>query len=300
AEELKDIKVEDKEEEERLVSGDQQSMEEGETIMESKQEGSSLYMDTSGCGLQNISEGNPNLASNCNANDDITQQFPGENFIAQNTPRATDPSDPQEASDVSHDVTPETHLRSQSMERSTDPSNPKEPSSRHEGAHTGESSLSCSVCGKPFTKNSALLRHEKSHAGERPYSCPECGKSFTRKKEFLSHQKSHTVERPFSCSECGKCFHQKGSLVTHQRCHTGGCGLQNISEGNPNLPSNCNANDDITQHFPGENFIRQNTPRAMGGSNLRESSDISHTGTSETNLRSQSMARSSDPSNPKE
>ncbi|XP_073451447.1 uncharacterized protein [Aquarana catesbeiana] len=47
-EELKDVKVEVKEEEEeRLVSGDQQSMEDGEMIMESKQEESSLHMDTS-------------------------------------------------------------------------------------------------------------------------------------------------------------------------------------------------------------------------------------------------------------
>ncbi|PIO14351.1 hypothetical protein AB205_0050490, partial [Aquarana catesbeiana] len=126
AEELKDIKVEDKEEEERLVSGDQQSMEEGETIMESKQEGSSLYMDTSGCGLQNISEGNPNLPSNCNANDDITQHFPGENFIRQNTPRAMGGSNLRESSDISHTGTSETNLRSQSMARSSDPSNPKE------------------------------------------------------------------------------------------------------------------------------------------------------------------------------
>ncbi|PIO14475.1 hypothetical protein AB205_0104490, partial [Aquarana catesbeiana] len=46
-EELKDIKVETKEEEEMLVSGDQQSMEEEEMIMKSKQEESSLHMDTS-------------------------------------------------------------------------------------------------------------------------------------------------------------------------------------------------------------------------------------------------------------
>ncbi|PIO12530.1 hypothetical protein AB205_0188200 [Aquarana catesbeiana] len=46
--ELKDIKGECKgEEEERLVSGDQQSMEEGEMIIESKQEESSLYIDLS-------------------------------------------------------------------------------------------------------------------------------------------------------------------------------------------------------------------------------------------------------------
>ncbi|PIO11695.1 hypothetical protein AB205_0071010 [Aquarana catesbeiana] len=48
AEELKDIKVEVKdEEEERLVSGDQQSMEEGEMIIKSKREESSLHIDTS-------------------------------------------------------------------------------------------------------------------------------------------------------------------------------------------------------------------------------------------------------------
>ncbi|PIO14722.1 hypothetical protein AB205_0097700, partial [Aquarana catesbeiana] len=47
-EELKDIKVEVKEEEEEtMVSGDQQSMEEGEMIMKSEQEESSLYIETS-------------------------------------------------------------------------------------------------------------------------------------------------------------------------------------------------------------------------------------------------------------
>ncbi|CAI9609206.1 unnamed protein product, partial [Staurois parvus] len=54
-EELKDIKAEIKEEEEEmLVSGDQQSMEEGEMIMKSKQEEPSLHMDTNGS-----SNGNP-------------------------------------------------------------------------------------------------------------------------------------------------------------------------------------------------------------------------------------------------
>ncbi|KAM5141452.1 uncharacterized protein ACMZJ9_015214 [Mantella aurantiaca] len=47
-EEVKDIKVEvKKEEEETMVRGDQQSMEEGERIMEIKKEESSLHMDTS-------------------------------------------------------------------------------------------------------------------------------------------------------------------------------------------------------------------------------------------------------------
>ncbi|CAI9574139.1 unnamed protein product [Staurois parvus] len=47
SEELKDIKVEVKEEEEEtLVSGDQQSMEEGEMVVKSKQEESSLDIGT--------------------------------------------------------------------------------------------------------------------------------------------------------------------------------------------------------------------------------------------------------------
>ncbi|CAI9584225.1 unnamed protein product [Staurois parvus] len=47
--ELKDIKVEVKVEEQTLVSGDQQSMEEGEMIIKSKLEESSLHMDKNLC-----------------------------------------------------------------------------------------------------------------------------------------------------------------------------------------------------------------------------------------------------------
>ncbi|PIO22620.1 hypothetical protein AB205_0073750, partial [Aquarana catesbeiana] len=57
--EWKDIKpeIKEEEEEERLVSGDQQSMEEREMIMESKQEESSLHMDpTDDHNVRNMSE----------------------------------------------------------------------------------------------------------------------------------------------------------------------------------------------------------------------------------------------------
>ncbi|KAM5141363.1 oocyte zinc finger protein XlCOF29-like, partial [Mantella aurantiaca] len=69
-EELKYIKVEVKEEEEEtLVRGDQQSMEEGEMIMDSKQEEYSLHMDTNGRFSLNTLEENPMLPPDFMAED---------------------------------------------------------------------------------------------------------------------------------------------------------------------------------------------------------------------------------------
>ncbi|PIO26132.1 hypothetical protein AB205_0095040, partial [Aquarana catesbeiana] len=178
-EELKDIKAEIKEEEEeRLVSGDQQSMEEWKMTMKSKQEKSSLHMDTNDHNVRNTSE---------------------------------------ESSDKSHSRT----LRSHSRNTLIDPSIPEESSSGQEGDHTEESSLSCSVCGKLFTKKRELLKHKKYHNAERPYSCSECGKCFTSKQNLHVHQRIHTGVRPFPCSVCGKCFTTKQNLLTHRYSHTG-------------------------------------------------------------------------------
>ncbi|PIO26129.1 hypothetical protein AB205_0095040, partial [Aquarana catesbeiana] len=154
-EELKDIKAEIKEEEEeRLVSGDQQSMEEWKMTMKSKQEKSSLHMDTNDHNVRNTSE---------------------------------------ESSDKSHSRT----LRSHSRNTLIDPSIPEESSSGQEGDHTEESSLSCSVCGKLFTKKRELLKHKKYHNAERPYSCSECGKCFTSKQNLHSAESVSLANNTF-------------------------------------------------------------------------------------------------------
>ncbi|PIO14521.1 hypothetical protein AB205_0027670 [Aquarana catesbeiana] len=158
-EERKDIKVEHKEEEEEetLVSGDQQSLEEGEMIMEGKQEESSLHMDTK--------------------------------------------------------------------------------------------------CRKSFTRKGELAIHLKIHTGERPYACSKCGKSFSYTGGLVQHQRIHTGERPYSCSECRKSFNYKGNLLQkHQRRHNAerpGNGLQikkirNIRENPP-----ADSFDKWTMTFPG-------------------------------------------------
>ncbi|XP_073453934.1 uncharacterized protein [Aquarana catesbeiana] len=225
-EELKYIKVEVKEEEEEemLMSGDQQSMEEGEMMVKRKQEESSLYIDTNGSYARN-SSGHLTLSPDYNGETKGNRQHPPEvNPVTRNRhhrsrhlERSMSSSNPEESSDKSHTVTPDRHCTNTSK----GPSNSKESSSSQESVHAGESSLSCSVCGKSFTENKALLRHERNHKSGRRFSCSECGKCFIQKGHFLTHQRSHTGERPFSCSECGKCFIEKGKLLIHQRTHTG-------------------------------------------------------------------------------
>ncbi|XP_040177913.1 zinc finger protein OZF-like [Rana temporaria] len=239
-EELKIIKVEFKEEdedEEMLMIGDQQSMEEGEMIMESKPEKSSLPINIDGQYGCNTPEEHRILSSDCNAEDNDNAQYsPEENLVNQIThhtayyvKRLMDPSNPEDSSDKSHISYTEGSLG-------------------HEVVHTMESSLigfvvkntltengtlfehqrsrsrsgppfSCSECGKSFTAKRNLLRHKKNHKGERPFPCSECGKCFTVKSNLLTHQRSHTGERPFPCSECGKRFIEKKTLLTHLRSH---------------------------------------------------------------------------------
>ncbi|XP_073451085.1 uncharacterized protein [Aquarana catesbeiana] len=219
--ELKDLKIEIKEEEEEmLVSGDQQSIEEG---------ASSLHMDTYGSYVQNgnSSEELLILSRDCDAEDNgIAQYFSGLNPITGNA-----------------------HHRFYPLEQSMDTSNPKESSLGHIGIHTKVGSLSslgcnkshavyktllkkershksecpfsCSECGKCFSSKEQLHKHWRIHTRERPFSCSECGKSFIYNRELINHQRSHTGERPFSCLECGKSYLQKGDLLKHQRTHTG-------------------------------------------------------------------------------
>ncbi|XP_040177232.1 zinc finger protein 154-like isoform X2 [Rana temporaria] len=231
-EEQINIKVEVKEEEvETYVVGDQPITEEVGMIMKSEQDVNSPHIDTNGCDVRNSSERHLLLSADCKSEDNvITQDPPGGNPNTQNIHHrpscpetSMDPSDQGEPSHQSHTMIVNIHVRSHTADRSTDPSNLKESSSPHEGDHHGDNLFSCSVCGKSFTQEGALVDHQISHTGEHPYLCVECGISFTLKGNLVKHQRIHTNERPYSCSECRKSFAQKEALVRHQRIHTGEC-----------------------------------------------------------------------------
>ncbi|PIO13886.1 hypothetical protein AB205_0084550, partial [Aquarana catesbeiana] len=237
-EELKYIKAEIKEEEEMLVSGDQQSVEEGELIMESKQEESSLHIDTSGhCVSNNVSsefkeEENP--TTQCSPGEDLNTQIFHRPYLPE---RSMDPSNPEESSDDPHTITAETNLGSHRTDPSTGPSYLEGSSLNHEGSHTGERSLSSTVSGNSSKETRKASKQQKSNKRERPEcgKCfnqkvnlvnhqrihTECGKCFVQKEHLRQHQKSHTGACPYSCSECGKCFIQNEALLIHQRVHTG-------------------------------------------------------------------------------
>ncbi|XP_063819159.1 zinc finger protein 569-like [Pseudophryne corroboree] len=193
-EDLSNVKIEAREEEEETYErGDQQCKEE------------EIPTDISPDGRTSMktSEGRLILSPDLNVQHNITQGSPGKKTITLNlhpvlhsAAISSDPSEHQRCS----------------------PNNSKTATSST--AHIGDKIFPCSVCGKCFTKKS-LLRHQRTHTGDKPFPCPECGKWFPHKSDLFKHQRTHTGEKPFLCTECGKWFIHKYHLVRHQRTHTG-------------------------------------------------------------------------------
>ncbi|XP_073450634.1 uncharacterized protein [Aquarana catesbeiana] len=230
-EDLTDMKVKDKsEEEETYVKGDPQFMEEDGTT------GTFIEEDTP-----------TETSTECKVEEDgITQYSPGEDVLNGNVHPVPDGVDGPSSSSYTVIVKDDRLYFCPDCEKCFISKHHVE---RHRRCHTGEKPYSCPECGKCFSDKSYLIRHQKFHNGEKPYSCPvcgerfkwqsqilkhrvihagkmpfscaECGKCYLVKRELLIHERSHTGEKPFSCPDCGKCYSRKSSLAEHQRCHTG-------------------------------------------------------------------------------
>ncbi|XP_073450483.1 uncharacterized protein [Aquarana catesbeiana] len=247
-EDLIDIKVEVKtEEEETYVRDDQQSMEEDGITGTFIEEDTPTEISTvDGREMRKTSEDCLTLSPDCKVEDeDITQYSPGENPTTSNVhpaPHSVDgpsyssyPEEPQTVRDgagpsySSYPEEPQTVRDCAVLPRDkrfscTECGKCFSTTSnfyRHQRSHTAEKPHSCLECGKCFSEKSNLYKHQRLHTGEKPYSCPECGKCFSNTSNFYRHQRSHTAEKQYSCSECGKFFSQKSHLYYHQRLHTG-------------------------------------------------------------------------------
>ncbi|XP_040178004.1 gastrula zinc finger protein XlCGF67.1-like [Rana temporaria] len=174
-------------------------MEEGEMIMESKQEESSLHKDTTDDhNVRNTSE-------------ESSDKSHTRTLRSHSRNTLIDPSIPEESS--SGQEGDHTEERPLSCSVCGKLFTNKRDLLKHKKRHTAERPYSRSECGKCYTCKENLILHQYSHTGEHPFSCSECGKTFGSKGNLVSHQRIHTDERPYSCSECGKSFSQKGPCL---------------------------------------------------------------------------------------
>lgn len=86
---------------------------------------------------------------------------------------------------------------------------------------TGDTIITCEVCGKTFASPSQFKIHQRSHTGEKPFHCDVCGKSYGMKQQLREHRYTHTGEKPYRCSLCSKTFNLATSIMRHRSIHTG-------------------------------------------------------------------------------
>ncbi|PIO40659.1 hypothetical protein AB205_0027600, partial [Aquarana catesbeiana] len=240
-EDLIDIKVEVKsEEEETYVRDDQQSMEEDEIMRTIKEEDTPTEIST--VHGQHIKK--TGLSPDCKVEDeDITQYNPGEDFFSRNTqlvPKSVDgpsycsyPEEPQTVRDgagPSYSSYPEEPQTVRDGAGPSYSSYPEEPQTVRDGAGPSYSSYpeepqtvrdGAGPSYSSYPEEPQTVRDGAVLPTEKRFCCPECRKCFHFQSGLRVHLRCHSGERPYSCTQCGKLFRFNSNLHVHMRSHSG-------------------------------------------------------------------------------
>ncbi|ERL90343.1 hypothetical protein D910_07692 [Dendroctonus ponderosae] len=86
--------------------------------------------------------------------------------------------------------------------------------------HPRERPHACSICNRIFERKSDLVQHRKKHAKQNQNICNICQQEFICCKRLRLHLITHSNDRPHACDFCNLRYKRKSDLVQHRNKHT--------------------------------------------------------------------------------
>ncbi|TKS81884.1 Zinc finger protein 208 [Collichthys lucidus] len=84
--------------------------------------------------------------------------------------------------------------------------------------------LTCSDCGKSFSRLSALVSHQLHHPKRKPFQCPDCLMSYLHAANLYNHMKNCSAQKKENISVTKKEYNPKKTLLGPKIYHCEQCG----------------------------------------------------------------------------